>query len=140
MSLIPGLGKALPGPNPPRYASRLRARVPWTEGYPKEYNAGFFHELLRPHIDSFNFFLTRGLREIERHNQPHVRYIPDRRDHLRVHVTEIEVGAPEVRMSNPTRVIAATPQTCRELAQTYASPVTGRLSVEWGKQRLEQHI
>ncbi|CAD6252253.1 unnamed protein product [Miscanthus lutarioriparius] len=89
--------------------------------------------LVKEHIDSFNYFITRGIRKtIEANNRIEARNDPN----IYLKYTKVYVGTPSVQVDY--KIEAITPHFCRLTDRTYSAPI--RVDVEYtvGKQQKPQ--
>lgn len=111
MTLVEELGEPIAPPTPieSHKVKRMPARC---RGYADAYNPEFMRRMVAPHVESFNFFLGQGLRNVLKHARPYVFSLGDK-GVFALSIKHIEIGVPvmfEERL---------TPQICREMDLTY---------------------
>nr|CAB3448487.1 unnamed protein product [Digitaria exilis] len=85
--------------------------------------------LVKEHIDSFNYFITRGIRNIvEANNRIEARSDPS----IYLRYTNVHVGTPSVQVDYKIEDI--TPHFCRLTDRTYSAPVRVDIEYTVGKQ------
>jgi DNA-directed RNA polymerase III subunit RPC2 len=90
--------------------------------------------LVKEHIDSFNYFTTRGIRNIvEANNRIEARNDPS----IYLRYTNVYVGTPSVQVDYKIENI--TPHFCRLTDRTYSAPIRVDIEYTVGKQHEPQH-
>ncbi|KAF8737802.1 hypothetical protein HU200_014032 [Digitaria exilis] len=85
--------------------------------------------LVKEHIDSFNYFITRGIRNIvEANNRIEARSDPN----IYLRYTNVHVGTPSVQVDYKIEDI--TPHFCRLTDRTYSAPIRVDIEYTVGKQ------
>jgi DNA-directed RNA polymerase subunit B len=74
--------------------------------------------LVRQHLDSFNDFVVRGIKEIVRENN----IIPTSDPNVYIVIKDVSIGEPQFREVEGT-VVEVTPMQCRIRNLTYSAPI-----------------
>ncbi|KAL0236933.1 hypothetical protein PCE1_000330 [Barthelona sp. PCE] len=83
--------------------------------------------LVKPHLDSFNYFLQTGLRQVV-NNLDHAYIEPKDGPTAEVWVDEIHLGEPQKQIDGEAHKIY--PRECRERKTTYAAPISIKLTIQ----------
>ncbi|CAN6247572.1 unnamed protein product [Urochloa humidicola] len=85
--------------------------------------------LVKEHIDSFNYFIIRGIKKIvEANNRIEARNDPN----IYLRYTNVHVGSPQVQIE--FKIEDITPHFCRLTDRTYSAPITVDIEYTVGKQ------
>ena len=76
-------------------AIRMGTKHPATcRGYAKDYNPEFLRQMVKPHVESFNFFLENGIDAILREIRPVVFTLSGMNIPIAISLKRLEIGTP----------------------------------------------
>lgn len=92
MTLVEELGEPVAPPTPIE-SHKLKRMPARCRGYADVYNPNFLRQMVAPHVESFNFFLGQGMKNVIKHARPHIFSLGDK-GVFSLSIKHVEIGVP----------------------------------------------